>query len=177
LLKRVDLARTISDNGEFPDLSEAALLQNLEIWLLPYLTDKSTWQGLCGLPFYQLLSQQMDYQQVKKLNNLLPESIDIPIGRKANVNYNAEGKAILSVRMQEMYGLKIHPTLLSGTLPITCELLSPAQRPIQTTEDIVSFWSGSYKQVQKEMKGKYPRHFWPDDPANAPATSTTKKRM
>jgi ATP-dependent helicase HrpB len=177
LLKRVNLARTISKVSEFPDLSEAALLKSMDDWLLPYLTDKNTWEALCGLPFYQLLSQKLDYKQLKKLNELLPESIVIPIGRSAGINYNDGGKAVLSVRMQELYGLKQHPTLLNGNLPITCELLSPAQRPIQTTEDIVSFWSGSYKQVQKEMKGKYPRHFWPDDPANAPATSTTKKRM
>lgn len=177
LLQRVNLARKISKASEFPDLSEAALLQSIDTWLLPYLIDKNTWQALCGLPFYQLISQKMDYVQLQKLNDLLPESISIPTGRKAGIYYNSEGKALLSVRMQELYGLKQHPTLLNGALAITCELLSPAQRPIQTTEDIVSFWKGSYKQVQKEMKGKYPRHFWPEDPANSPATSTTKKRM
>jgi ATP-dependent helicase HrpB len=119
----------------------------------------------------------MDYQQLKKLDSLLPESIVIPTGRKAGIDYNEDGKALLSLRMQELYGMQQHPTLLNGKLTITCELLSPAQRPLQTTDDLIGFWQGSYKQIQKEMKGRYPRHFWPDDPANSPATATIKKRM
>jgi ATP-dependent helicase HrpB len=141
------------------------------------LTNKSTWQAFSNLPFYQLLSQKMDYKQLKQLDSLLPEGIVIPTGRKVGINYNEEGKALLSVRMQELYGMQQHPTLLNGKLPITCELLSPAQRPLQTTDNLIGFWQGSYKQIQKEMKGRYPRHFWPDDPANAPATATIKKRM
>lgn len=181
LIKRVRLFNRVNNttvqNEELPDFSESALLQNADQWLLPFLTDKNSWQALSNLPFYQLLSQQMDYQQLKKLDSLLPESIAIPTGRKATIDYNDEGQALLSVRMQELYGLQEHPTLLNGKLPITCELLSPAQRPLQTTDDLIGFWQGSYKQIQKEMKGRYPRHFWPDDPANSPATATTKKRM
>jgi ATP-dependent helicase HrpB len=119
----------------------------------------------------------MDYTLQQKLDSLLPENIDIPIGRKAKLDYRENNKVFLAVRMQELYGLQQHPYLLNGKLAVTVELLSPAQRPIQTTEDIVGFWQGSYREVQKEMKGRYPRHFWPDDPLNAPATSTTKKRM
>jgi len=181
LIKRVRLFNRVNNttgqNEELPDFSESALLQNVDRWLLPFLTDKNSWQALSNLPFYQLLSQQIDYQQLKKLDALLPESIAIPTGRKATIDYNDEGKALLSVRVQELYGLQEHPTLLNGKLPITCELLSPAQRPLQTTDDLIGFWQGSYKQIQKEMKGRYPRHFWPDDPANSPATATTKKRM
>jgi len=181
LIKRVRLFNgvysTAGQNEAFPDFSDSALLQNVDQWLLPFLADKNSWQALTNLPFYQLLSQQMDYQQLKKLESLLPESIAIPTGRKATIYYSDEGQALLSVRMQELYGLQEHPTLLNGKLPITCELLSPAQRPLQTTDDLIGFWLGSYKQIQKEMKGRYPRHFWPDDPANSLATATTKKRM
>ena len=181
LIKRVRLFNRVNSttghSEELPDFSESALLQKVDQWLLPFLTDKNSWQALSNLSFYQLLSQQMDYQQLKKLDSLLPESIAIPTGRKATIDYNDEGQALLSVRMQELYGLQEHPTLLNGKLPITCELLSPAQRPLQTTDDLIGFWQGSYKQIQKEMKGRYPRHFWPDDPANSPATATTKKRM
>ena len=180
LIKRVGLLNEAASNeqaNEFPDFSDAALLQNMDKWLLPFLAGKNTWQALSNLPFYQLLSQQLDYQQLKKLNSVLPESIAIPTGRNASIDYNDNGKAILSVRMQELYGMQQHPTLLNGKLAITCELLSPAQRPLQTTEDLVGFWQGSYRQIQKEMKGRYPRHFWPDDPANSPATASTKKRM
>lgn len=178
LIRRVILLKnTTEQNNIFPDFSEVALLKTVEQWLLPFLTDKSTWQALSNLPFYQLLSHKMDYKQLKQLDSLLPEGIVIPTGRKASINYNEEGRAFLSVRMQELYGMQQHPTLLNGKLPITCELLSPAQRPLQTTDDLIGFWQGSYKQIQKEMKGRYPRHFWPDDPANSPATATIKKRM
>jgi ATP-dependent helicase HrpB len=181
LIKRVGLLNSTTNTAEqsntFPDFSEIALLQTIDQWLLPFLTDKSTWQALSNLPFYKFLSQKMDYKQLQQLDLLLPEGIVIPTGRKAGINYNEEGKAFLSVRMQELYGMQQHPTLLNGKLPITCELLSPAQRPLQTTDDLIGFWQGSYKQIQKEMKGRYPRHFWPDDPANAPATATIKKRM
>jgi ATP-dependent helicase HrpB len=84
---------------------------------------------------------------------------------------------MLSVRMTELYGLQCHPTVAQQQVPITVELLSPAGRPIQTTQDLPRFWQGSYKEVQKEMKGRYPRHYWPDDPANSLATNKTKKRM
>jgi ATP-dependent helicase HrpB len=181
LIKRVGLLNntinTKEQSNTFPDFSEVGLLETIDQWLLPFLTEKSTWQALSNLPFYQLLSQKMDYKQLKQLDSLLPEGIVIPTGRKAGINYNEEGKAFLSVRMQELYGMQQHPTLLNGKLPITCELLSPAQRPLQTTDDLIGFWQGSYRQIQKEMKGRYPRHFWPDDPANAPATATIKKRM
>jgi ATP-dependent helicase HrpB len=181
LIKRVGLLNNTINTQErsntFPDFSEVGLLKTIDQWLLPFLTEKSTWQALSNLPFYQLLSQKMDYKQLKQLDSLLPEGIVIPTGRKAGINYNEEGKAFLSVRMQELYGMQQHPTLLSGKLRITCELLSPAQRPLQTTDDLIGFWQGSYRQIQKEMKGRYPRHFWPDDPANAPATATIKKRM
>ncbi|MFT6330409.1 MAG: ATP-dependent helicase HrpB [Bermanella sp.] len=181
LIKRVSLLNAginiAEQNEAFPDFSDAALRQNIDQWLLPFLNGKTTWQAFVNLPFYQLLSQQMDYQQLKKLDSLLPESIIIPTGRKAGIDYNEDGRALLSVRMQELYGMQQHPTLLNGKLTITFELLSPAQRPLQTTDDLIGFWQGSYKQIQKEMKGRYPRHFWPDDPANSPATATVKKRM
>lgn len=185
LLKRVELLHLMSTTSErsresaseFPEFSDATLLARLDEWLLPFLQDKSTWQAFSGLPFYQLLSQQLDYSQSKLLDTLLPETLLIPTGRKARIQYNDEGQAVLSVRMQELYGMQQHPTVLNGKLAITCELLSPAQRPLQTTNDIIGFWQGSYQQIQKEMKGRYPRHFWPDEPDKAPATAHTKKRM
>jgi ATP-dependent helicase HrpB len=181
LIKRVDLLRSTINKAEqshpFPDFSELGLLHTIEQWLLPFLANKSTWQAISKLDYYQLLSQKMDYKQLKQLDSLLPEGLAIPTGRKVGIHYNEEGKAFLSVKMQELYGMQQHPTLLNGKLPITCELLSPAQRPLQTTDDLIGFWQGSYRQIQKEMKGRYPRHFWPDDPANSPATATIKKRM
>ncbi|MFC4698945.1 ATP-dependent helicase HrpB [Glaciecola siphonariae] len=153
------------------------LIQSIEQWLIPALSGKTTWQQLTKLGFYQLMSQHLDYHQSKRLNEQLPEGLSIPTGRKASLRYENSGKVYLSVRMQELYGMREHPTLLGGKLPITIELLSPASRPLQTTQDISRFWSGSYRDIQKEMKGRYPRHFWPDDPAHAKATAATKKKM
>ncbi len=175
LIQRVKLAKSVDD--EFPDFSEPGLLDSMNTWFTPYLQGLKTWKQISQLPFFQQIRQSMDYAQQQKLDSLLPENIDIPIGRKAKLDYRENNKVFLAVRMQELYGLQQHPYLLNGKLAVTVELLSPAQRPIQTTEDIVGFWQGSYREVQKEMKGRYPRHFWPDDPLNAPATSTTKKRM
>ena len=101
----------------------------------------------------------------------------LPSGRSAQLTYTSGNSVVLSVRMTELYGLQSHPVVAQQEVPITVELLSPAGRPIQTTQDLPRFWQGSYKEVQKDMKGRYPRHYWPDDPANAQATARTKKRM
>jgi ATP-dependent helicase HrpB len=111
------------------------------------------------------------------LNKELPKRLALPSGRSVQLTYNPGNSVVLSVRMTELYGLQCHPAVAQQQVPITVELLSPAGRPIQTTQDLPRFWQGSYKEVQKEMKGRYPRHFWPDDPANAQATARTKKRM
>ncbi|MBT1450141.1 ATP-dependent helicase HrpB [Glaciecola sp. XM2] len=176
LITRAHIANA-HEVGICESLSIEALQRDIDEWLLPYLIDKTTLQALSRLDFYQLISQRLSYPELKSLNELLPEALSIPTGRKVNIEYSAEGTATVSVRMQEVYGLNVHPRLLKGRIPITFELLSPAQRPLQTTQDIVGFWAGSYKEIQKEMKGRYPRHFWPDEPANSPATTTTKKRM
>jgi ATP-dependent helicase HrpB len=174
---RAQLYHSFKPDAGYGDLSTNALLSNIDKWLLPFLQDKTSWQQVSALPFYQLLSQILSYQALQTLNAELPEAMTIPTGRKASIEYKEDGKALLAVRMQEVYGLQRHPTFLHGSIAITFELLSPAQRPLQTTQDLLGFWTGSYKDIQKEMKGRYPRHFWPDDPANAPATATTKKRM
>ncbi|WP_395341860.1 ATP-dependent helicase HrpB [Ningiella sp. W23] len=176
LVRSAILNKNKPSEGLF-DLSLKRLEQTIDEWLLPFLDNKHTWQQLCGLGFYQLVYQMLSYPQQQALNAALPESFSIPTGRKVNINYSVDGSAKISARMQEFYGLNEHPTLLSGRLPLTIELLSPAQRPLQVTQDIVSFFKGSYREIQKEMKGRYPKHFWPDEPINAPATSMTKKRM
>jgi ATP-dependent helicase HrpB len=119
----------------------------------------------------------LDFAQQQNLNKQLPKRLILPSGSNAQLTYTSSNSVMLSVRMTELYGLQHHPTVAQQQVPITVELLSPARRPIQTTQDLPRFWQGSYKEVQKEMKGRYPRHFWPDDPANAQATTRTKKRM
>jgi ATP-dependent helicase HrpB len=144
---------------------------------MPYLQDKLTWQQFSQCNFLQQLLNELDYAQQQYLNKQFPKRLALPSGTSAQLTYSADKTVMLSVRMTELYGLQRHPSVAQQQVPITVELLSPAGRPIQTTQDLPRFWQGSYKEVQKDMKGRYPRHFWPDDPANAQATTRTKKRM
>lgn len=207
LIYRVQLAANLVGAASFlalqafPDFTESGLLNSMDRWLMPYLTHTLTWQQLTQCHFLQQLLNELDYAQQQYLSKQLPKRLALPSGRSAQLTYNpsntsnkassntssdtssnissntSSSSVVLSVRMTELYGLQLHPTVAQQQVPITVELLSPAGRPIQTTQDLPRFWQGSYKEVQKEMKGRYPRHFWPDDPANAQATARTKKRM
>lgn len=177
LQHRVALARRLLPEENLPDLSNNALLATLYSWLLPYIEQMTTWAQVSKLDFYQLLKNQFDWQQWQTIEQLLPNQLLLPSGCQHSLIYGDSGEVTLAVRIQEIYGLQVHPCIARGKIPVILALLSPARRPLQTTQDLPGFWQGSYKQVQKEMKGRYPRHFWPDDPANSPATTTTKKNM
>ena len=183
LIYRVQLAASFSGAPSFsalqvfPDFTESGLLNSIDNWLMPYLTDTLTWQQFTQSDFLQQLLNELNFAQQQSLNKQLPKRLALPSGRSAQLTYTSGNSVMLSVRMTELYGLQRHPTVAQQQVPITVELLSPAGRPIQTTQDLPRFWQGSYKEVQKEMKGRYPRHYWPDDPANAQATTRTKKRM
>jgi ATP-dependent helicase HrpB len=182
LLLRMRLAKSLfaGNKGEqslWPDLSESWLEQNIEVWLAPYLTDIRNWAELSKLDWLAIIKNNLDWSQQTYLEQLLPGHITVPSGSKIALQYHQDGTVSLAVRMQEVYGLADTPTLAQGKVKVVMDLLSPAHRPIQKTQDLAGFWAGSYKQVQKEMKGRYPRHFWPDDPATATATSKTKKKM
>ncbi|PKG99843.1 ATP-dependent helicase HrpB [Paraglaciecola sp. MB-3u-78] len=183
LIHRVQLAASLAGTPSFsafkafPDFSGSGLLNSIDRWLMPYLADILTWQQFTQCHFLQQLLNELDFAQQQSLNKQLPKQLALPSGRNAQLTYTSGNSVVLSVRMTELYGLQRHPTVAQQQVPITVELLSPAGRPIQTTQDLPRFWQGSYKEVQKEMKGRYPRHFWPDDPANAQATARTKKRM
>ena len=183
LIYRVQLAASFagvpsfSAFHAFPDFTGSGLLNSIDSWLMPYLSNILTWQQFTQCHFLQQLLNELDFAQQKNLNKQLPKRLILPSGSSAQLTYTSSNSVVLSVRMTELYGLQRHPTVAQQRVPITVELLSPAGRPIQTTQDLPRFWQGSYKEVQKEMKGRYPRHFWPDDPANAQATTRTKKRM
>jgi ATP-dependent helicase HrpB len=180
LIYRVQLAASFIGTPSFqafPDFTESGLLNSMDRWLMPYLRHALTWQQFTQCHFLQQLLNELDYAQQQKLNKQFPKRLVLPSGTSAQLTYTSSNSVVLSVRMTELYGLQLHPTVAQQQVPITVELLSPAGRPIQTTQDLPRFWQGSYKEVQKEMKGRYPRHFWPDDPANAQATTRTKKRM
>lgn len=177
LQHKVALAQRLLPQEPLPDMSNSALLSDLDTWLLPFIEQLTTWAQLTKVDFYALLKNQFDWQQWQTIEQLLPAQLMLPSGRHHPLSYGENSEVTLAVRMQELYGLQQHPKVARGLIPITLEILSPAHRPLQTTQDLVGFWQGSYKQVQKEMKGRYPRHFWPDEPASSPATTTTKKKM
>lgn len=175
-LGKVALARQLF--GEtWPDLSDASLTDNLEQWLLPYLVNVKSLKALQHLNWLEILQNQLDWSLQSQLLKLFPKRIKVPTGNQYTLDYGADGSVNLSVKMQEVYGLTTTPTVANGKIPVVITLLSPAGRPLQKTQDLVGFWQGSYKDVQKEMKGRYPKHYWPDDPANAQATNRVKSKM
>ncbi|MCF6435669.1 ATP-dependent helicase HrpB [Pseudoalteromonas sp. MMG022] len=176
LLNRMTLAQRFYPE-EFANLDEAALLNRIEDWLAPYLVDIKKLIELKKLDLTSAIKGLLDWHQQQRLDEILPPRIQVPSGSNIKIEYPLQGPAKLSVRMQEVYGLLASPVLCNGKLPLLMELLSPAHRPLQLTQDLAHFWQTSYKDVQKEMKGRYPKHFWPDDPATAQATNKVKSRM
>ncbi|TMP30441.1 ATP-dependent helicase HrpB [Pseudoalteromonas rubra] len=176
LLTRMTLAQALYPQ-EFQAIDEASLLAKVEVWLAPYLSDVKQLPQLKKLDLHAALLSNLEWAQQQRLNALLPQRITVPSGSNIRIHYQLDGPARLSVRMQEVYGMSHSPILCEGRLPVLMELLSPAQRPLQLTQDLAHFWQSSYREVQKEMKGRYPKHFWPDDPATAQATNRVKSRM
>lgn len=164
-----------------PNVDEGYLLSHLEQWLGPYLTAITSKAQLDKLNFSELLFNQLSYQQQQTFKQLAPVFFVGPTGRKCAIRYSLERAPVVSLPMQELYGVTVTPTVgdLSNNsqIPLIIEILSPAKRPIQVTQDLVAFWQGSYQAVQKDMKAQYPKHFWPDDPANAEATRKTKRHL
>ncbi|NOU51013.1 ATP-dependent helicase HrpB [Pseudoalteromonas sp. JBTF-M23] len=176
LLTRMTLAQRFYPQ-EFKQVDEAALLTNLNMWLAPYLDDIKQLDQLKKFDLANALNSILSWELQQRLGDILPVRIRVPSGSNIKVYYQLDGPAKLSVKMQEVYGLNDTPKLCDGQLSLLMELLSPAQRPLQLTQDLANFWQTSYKDVQKEMKGRYPKHFWPDDPSVAQATNKVKSRM
>lgn len=176
LLIRMTLAQRLLPQ-EFMDIDEHSLLTNVHIWLAPYLNNIKQLAELKKLDIGTAILSCLDWPLQQRLDVLLPKKVTVPSGSSLKVDYQLDGPAKLSVRIQEVYGLQETPKLCNGELPLLMELLSPARRPLQLTQDLEHFWQTSYKEVQKEMKGRYPKHFWPDDPATAQATNKVKSRM
>ena len=158
-------------------LSLSALVHQAKDSLAPVLKNCKSIKNLKQLPWKTALNNGLSWPQQDALATLLPTHVTIPTGREASLDYRDNGDVVLSVKMPELYSQGTPLTIAGGRITVVCELLSPAGRPLQTTSDLAAFWHGSYKEIQKEMKGRYPKHFWPDDPANASPTSKTKKHM
>ncbi|MCQ4188057.1 ATP-dependent helicase HrpB [Methylocystis suflitae] len=165
-----------AEGDEWPDLSDAALAASAEDWLAPFIEGRTSLADIASDDLEAALAELLPYELSRRLDAEAPPYFETPAGSRHALDYGAENGPILAVRVQELYGLSSHPTLARGRAPLTLELLSPAHRPIQTTRDLPSFWKGSWNEVKKEMKGRYPRHLWPDDPAAAQPTTRAKPR-
>ncbi|WP_282949557.1 MULTISPECIES: ATP-dependent helicase HrpB [unclassified Sphingopyxis] len=155
-------------------LSAPALSDSLDIWLAPLLEKSRGLRDIGDQRLADALSGLLDWPARQLLEKLAPADFITPAGSRHAIDYGADGGPTVSVRVQEMFGLARHPVIGDPPIPLVLALTSPAHRPIQTSRDIVSFWSGSWSEVAKEMRGRYPKHSWPDDPANARATLLTK---
>ncbi|ATX79627.1 ATP-dependent helicase HrpB [Mariprofundus aestuarium] len=160
-----------------PDFSDQALSDTLEEWLQPHLNSLNSLKQCLKLDLYNLLLNRLSWEQQQLIKQLAPERISVPSGSSVSIDYSDPEQPVLAVRLQELFGLFDTPTLLNGQCKVMMHLLSPARKPMQVTQDLNSFWRTTYHEVKKELRGKYKRHYWPDDPFTAQATSKTKKQM
>lgn len=163
---------------DLPPLDEASLLATLEQWLLPHLSGLGgRLEALKRLDLMAIVRSSLSWEQSRALDEALPTHFTAPTGSRIRIRYQPGQPPALPVRIQEMFGQRETPSVARGRVPLLVELLSPARRPLQLTQDLVAFWQGAYGEVKKEMKGRYPKHYWPDDPLQAQPTRVTKQRM
>ena len=175
---RINMLRSVPQYAElFPDVSDQYLMDNLQQWLGPYLHGIKKLSQITSEILSQALLSQLDWALQQQLDQLMPLHLTVASGSKIPLDYTDKQKPVLAVKLQEMFGEKQTPRLANGQLSVVVHLLSPARRPLQITEDLASFWASGYVEVKKEMKGRYPKHPWPDDPLTAQATHLTKKRL
>ncbi|EOZ7527211.1 ATP-dependent helicase HrpB [Enterobacter quasiroggenkampii] len=167
-------AKWLPEHG-WPAVDDETLLATLERWLLPQMSGVHSLRALKALDVKTALQNLLDWSLRQRLDSELPGHYTVPTGSRIAIRYHEDNPPALAVRMQEMFGEATTPSIAEGRVPLVLELLSPAHRPLQITRDLGAFWAGSYRDVQKEMKGRYPKHVWPDDPANTAPTRRTKK--
>jgi len=162
--------------GGMPDLSDVAMLTSADDWLAPLLAGKSNLRQIDPGALHDALRTQVPWDALASMENDAPDGWTAPTGTRVAIDYAAEGGPRIEVRVQELFGLGVHPAIVGGRVPLTLALLSPARRPIQTTKDLPGFWKGSWADVRKDMRGRYPKHPWPEDPAAAAPTTRVKPR-
>ena len=163
--------------GNGPDLSDDILLETLEVWLLPYLTGMSRLQHLKSLDMLAILKARLDWSTLQTMDKQVPSHITVPSGSSIRIDYTIPTAPVMPVKLQEMFGATETPRIIDGAIALSIHLLSPAGRPLQITQDLEAFWRNTYPQVKAEMKGRYPKHPWPDDPLTAMPTRHTKNKM
>jgi ATP-dependent helicase HrpB len=170
---RVGFMRAIDDS--WPDLSDASLLASLGEWLGPFLDGATRRDHLQRVDLSAALRTLVPWEQARKLDSLVPTHIEVPSGSRLPLDYANPAEPTLSVRLQEMFGATETPRIAGGKVAVTIHLLSPARRPVQVTRDLASFWKNGYRDVKSELKGRYPKHYWPDDPLVAEPTARVRR--
>ena len=173
---RERMAFVHAHDASWPDVSVAALSASLEVWAGPYLDGVRTWSQLASVDWHDALQSLMPWAQRSALERLAPTHLDVPSGSRIALDYSDPPAPVLAVKLQEVFGWTSTPMLMDGRVSLTLQLLSPAQRPVQVTRDLAGFWRSSYFEVRKELRGRYPRHPWPEDPLTAEATRRAKPR-
>jgi ATP-dependent helicase HrpB len=173
LLRQLDLGS--KGESEWPDVSDAALLKTLEHWLMPYLGKVSRLSHFANLDLSSIVHNLLPWPLPQRLDELAPHHLSVPSGSSIRLDYS-EQPPILAVRLQELFGLAETPRIAGGRQVVKLHLLSPARRPVQVTQDLANFWRSTYAEVKKDLKGRYPKHYWPDDPLVAEATARIKPR-
>ncbi|MFT0621116.1 ATP-dependent helicase HrpB [Ectopseudomonas guguanensis] len=173
VLRELDLQQ--QGQSEWPDLSDAALLASLEQWLTPFLGKVNRLSHFANLDLPSILQTLLPWPLPQRLDELAPRALNVPSGSRIAIDYT-ENPPVLAVRLQELFGLAATPRIAGGRLGLKLHLLSPARRPVQVTQDLASFWANTYIDVKKDLKGRYPKHYWPDDPLIAEPTARAKPR-
>ncbi len=175
LRRRVAFIRGLEPESGWPDLSDAALTATLEQWLAPHLGGVTRRAHLARLDLAGAVQAMLSWEQRRRLDDLAPTHAEVPSGSRVAIDYGGEAP-VLAVRLQEMFGCADTPRIAGGRVALLLHLLSPARRPVQVTRDLASFWANAYKQVKADLKGQYPKHWWPDDPMQAEPTARVKPR-
>ena len=175
LQARMIFARQLDTRSSWPAVTNADLLASLDQWLAPWLEGMTRRDHWSRLDLHGALLALLDWNQQQRLNEFAPTHLLVPSGSRIPIDYSSDAPTV-SVRLQEVFGMRQTPTVADGKVPLTLQLLSPAHRPVQVTKDLESFWSRGYPEVRKELKGRYPKHFWPDDPLTAAATARARPR-
>jgi ATP-dependent helicase HrpB len=160
--------------ADWPDVADEALLGSLDEWLRPFIQGMCNLRDLQRLPLSRALEGMLDWNSRQRLDKEAPTHIAVPSGSRIPLDYSNPGAPVLAVRLQEMFGQVDTPRIGMGQVPVLLHLLSPARRPMQVTSDLASFWRSTYFEVKKDLKGRYPKHYWPEDPLQAAPTNRTR---
>jgi ATP-dependent helicase HrpB len=178
LRARIEFARrsAAAAGASWPDVSDAALLLNLDGWIGPWLDGITRREHLSRVPLTEALLGLLSWEQRRELESWAPTHLSVPSGSRIRIDYLDASAPAVAVRLQEVFGLAATPRLGPQQVPVTFKLLSPAQRPVQVTRDLASFWRGAYAEVRKDLRGRYPKHHWPEDPLSAPPSRGVRRR-